>query len=377
MIIVFRLLFVAYAEDRGLLPYGKSERYTRHALKTVALELLGDTDQMFDPHSATLWDELVQVWKVIDTGDLGSWGIPPYDGALFTRNPSKNASGAATYALDLTNDQIGPALHGLLLDVTHDGPLGPVDFRSLSVREFGTIYEGLLESGLDIAEADLAVEDDAYVTALPGVPVKVAAGQVYLHSRSGSRKATGSYFTKPFAVEHLLDGALEPAIDDHLAEIKRLLETGATTSAAQALFDFCVADLAMGSGHFLVAAVDRIEARFSAFAAENPMPEVALELNSLRTTAAGQLRLPPEESGIDDGVLLRRQIARRCIYGVDINEIAVELARLAIWIHTFVPGLPLSFLNHGLIRGNSLTGVGTISEIVQALADAEQRALKR
>ena len=75
-------------------------------------------------------------------------------------------------------------------------------------------------------------------------------------------------------------------------------------------------------------------------------------------------------------MLLRRQIARRCIYGVDINEIAVELARLAVWIHTFVPGLPLSFLNHGLIHGNSLTGVGTLDEIVQTLNEAEQRETK-
>ena len=378
MIILFRLLFVAYAEDRRLLPFEVSERYTRNALKTLAQDLLADPDRGFDPNSTTLWDDLTQVWKVIDTGDLAGWGIPAYNGGLFTRDAAKNPSGAATYNLDLTNDQVGPALRGLLIDMTRDQTLGPVDFRSLSVREFGTIYEGLLESGLGIADTDLTLDkNESYVPAKPCDPVKVHAGEVYFHSRSGSRKATGSYFTKSFAVEHLLNSALEPALDMHLDRIRRLLDAGATKSAAEALFDFRVADLAMGSAHFLVAAVDRIEARFSEFLAQHPLPEVAAELHSLRSVASSRIGLDPAESGIDDGNLLRRQIARRCIYGLDINEIAVELARLAVWIHTFVPGLPLSFLNHGLVHGNSLTGLGTLPEITEALAEAEQRELRK
>ncbi len=378
MIILFRLLFVAYAEDRRLLPYEVNERYTRNALKTLAKDLLGRPDQAFDPNSTTLWDDLTQVWKVIDTGDMDGWGVPAYNGGLFTRDATKNPSGAATYRLDLTNDHIGPVLSGLLIDISQDDVLGPVDFRSLSVREFGTIYEGLLESGLGIAETDLTLDqNDTYVPAKTGETVAEQAGSVYFHSRSGSRKATGSYFTKPFAVEHLLDRALEPAIDGHLIRVKRLLDAGATKSAGEALFDFRVTDLSMGSAHFLVAAIDRIEARFSAFLIEHPLPEVAVELHQLRAVAATQMGLDAAESGIDDSQLLRRQIARRCIYGLDINEIAVELARLGIWIHTFVPGLPLSFLNHGLVWGNSLTGVGTLPEITQAFAEAEVRELKR
>ena len=378
MIVLFRLLFVAYGEDRGLLPYGRSDRYTRNSLKRFALDLVADPSQDFSSTATSLWDDLTQVWKVIDTGDVQGWGVPAYNGGLFTRETAKNPSGAATYSLDLTNDRIGPALRGLLVDRTPDGVPGPVDFRSLSVREFGTIYEGLLESGLGVAASDLTLDtSELYVPARPGDEVRVQAGEVYFHSRSGSRKATGSYFTKPFAVEHLLDTALEPAVDRHLARVRTLLTGGGAKSAATALFDFRVTDLAMGSAHFLVAAVDRIEARFSAFLAENPLPEVAVELHALRLAAAGQLKLDPLQTGIDDGVLLRRQIARRCIYGLDINEIAVELARLAVWIHTFVPGLPLSFLNHGLVWGNSLTGVGTLSEIGASLADAERRELKK
>jgi hypothetical protein len=378
MIILFRLLFVAYAEDRGLLPFGVNEAYTANALKTLARRILDDPDQTFSEHSTSIWADLVQIWDVIDSGDLEGMGVPAYNGGLFSRDSDKYSLGSAVYDLRLTNDQIGPALRGLLIDITPDGILGLVDFRSLDVREFGTIYEGLLASGLGIANTNLTVDStDTYVPAVTADTVLVSSGEVYFHSVSGSRKATGSYFTKPFAVQHLLNQALEPAITEHLDRIRSLMEKGATTSAAEALFTFRVADLSMGSAHFLVAAIDRIETRFSEFLIRNPLPEVAIELHSLRTTAARQLGLPVDECGIDDGMLLRRQIARRCIYGIDINEIAVELARLAVWIHTFVPGLPLSFLNHGLIHGNSLTGVGTLEEVVTSIQEAEIRETKR
>lgn len=377
MIILFRLLFVAYAEDRGLLPLDVNEAYTANALKTLARRILNDPEGGFSETSTSMWNDLTQIWDVIDGGDLEGMGVPAYNGGLFARDSDKNPSGAATYDLRLTNADIGPVLRGLMIDMTDDDVLGLVDFRSLDVREFGTIYEGLLESGLGIADTDLTVDsNDTYVPAGKKDEVWVEADSIYFHSRSGTRKATGSYFTKPFAVQHLLDQALEPALDSHLERVKGLLDKEANQAAAEALFDFRVADLSMGSAHFLVAAIDRIEARFSAFIALNPMPEVLAELDNLRRAAATQLGVAPEDSGIDDGVLLRRQIARRCIYGVDINEIAVELARLAVWIHTFVPGLPLSFLNHGLIHGNSLTGVGTLDEIVQSLSEAEQRETK-
>jgi len=377
MIVLFRLLFVAYAEDRGFLPYGVNDTYTSNALKTLGRRILDDPGQAFSETSTSIWADLVQVWDVINSGDIEGMGVPAYNGGLFTRDAVKNPSGAATYDDRLTNAEIGPVLRGLLIDQTSDGVLGPVDFRALDVREFGTIYEGLLASGLGIAETNLTLDaTDTFVPAESEATVVVPSGEVYFHSRSGSRKATGSYFTKPFAVQHLLDTALEPALTDHLKRVEALISGGATRSAAEALFDFRVADISMGSAHFLIAAIDRIEARFTAFLSEHPLPEVAVELHALRTTAANQLKLDPTDSGIDDAVLLRRQIARRCIYGVDINEIAVELARLAVWIHTFVPGLPLSFLNHGLIHGNSLTGVGTLDEIVQSLNEAEKRETK-
>ena len=168
----------------------------------------------------------------------------------------------------------------------------------------------------------------------------------------GARKETGSYFTKPFVVEHLLDKALTPALDAHIATLEKLRDTGDESALTKAFFDFRCADIAMGSGHFLVAAVDRIEARLSAWLSLNPVPRVNAELDRLRGIALSALGDLAHGVEIETSSILRRQVARHCIYGVDLNLIAVELARLSIWVHTFVPGLPLSFLDHNLLQGD-------------------------
>lgn len=365
LVILFRLLFVSYAEDRGLLPYQRNPRYTRKALKTLAREFASDADIQFDPNSYDRWDDLLSVWRAVDDGNR-EWDVPAYNGGLFAADPEFHPSGYAISQMRLTNAEIGPALKALLIDTGNDGDLGPVDFRSLSVREFGTIYEGLLESSLSVAPGDLAVDPKtkAYLPAVNGAPVEVRAGQVYFHNASGARKATGSYFTKAFAVEHLLDTALEPALTDHLASVQALLDANDEAGAADKFFDFRIADLAMGSGHFLVAAIDRVENRFAKFLTEHPIAVVNDELTRLALAAADALGEAASHVEIEPSMLLRRQIARRCIYGLDLNLMAVELARLGIWIHTFVPGLPMSSLDHGLRVGNSLTGIGTVDEVL-------------
>ena len=214
--------------------------------------------------------------------------------------------------------------------------MGPVDFRSLGVREFGTIYEGLLESELSLAQADLAIDKSGnYRPAKVRETPTIRAGEVYLHNASGARKSTGSYFTKQFAVEHLLERALDPALDDHLARLDAMDDD---PEAGGRFFDFRVADLAMGSGHFLVAAIDHVERKLTGYLARRRLPAVAAELAILRQAALTALGPLADQVEIEDSQLLRRLIARRCIYGVDINATAVQLARLSIWIHTFVPG---------------------------------------
>ncbi len=373
MVILFRLLFVAYAEDKDLLPYRTNGRYADHSLSHIA-RLLADDRHLgradYDERAADLWDDVNQLWDAVNHGNA-DWGVPAYNGGLFSSDPEVSPSGAAIAHISLTNAEFGPALSAVLVDQSPEG-VGPVDFRSLSVREFGTIYEGLLESKLSVAQDDLAIKTikgkEQYVPAVDDDDVVVEAGAVYFHNRSGVRKATGSYFTKPFAVEHLLDNALEPALDDHIARLDELREQGDDAAVAEAFFDFRCADIAMGSAHFLVAAVDRIEARLSAWLTLHPVAAVTAELNRLRTTALVALGDLADGVPIEFGSLLRRQVARHCVYGVDKNRVAVELARLAIWVHTFVPGLPLSFLDHNLVQGDSLTGVASVGDAAAAVA---------
>jgi len=373
LLVLFRLLFIAYAEDRELLPLRTNGLYRQRSLKHTARELADQANAHgwdavpFDENGTDLWDNARTLWRAVDLGRT-EWNVPPYDGGIFSREPAVSPEGAALAGISLTNAEFGPALLGLLVDES-DGAWGPVDFASLDVREFGTIYEGLLESDLAVAPADLTLdEDDNWVPAGSKDKVVVARGGVYLHNKSGARKASGSYFTKPFAVNHLLDHALEPALDAHIARLTALAADGDDAGAAKAFFDCRCIDLAMGSGHFLVAAVDRIERRLSRFLSEHRVAGVLDELARLADAARTNLENAGVISeGADTNALLRRQIARRCVYGVDLNPTAVELARLALWIHTFVKGLPLTSLNRGLVVGNSLTGLGKIDEVLLIL----------
>ena len=377
--VLFRLLFQAYAEDSRLLPYGRNEQYDRHALKTRAKDLAASPDQAFAAESTSIWDDLSQVWRVIDSGDK-DWDVPAYNGGLFGSDPALHPENHQLDAIRLSNAVMGPVLAALLVDDVAGGGAGPVDFRSLSVREFGTIYEGLLESSLSVAPSDLTTKaikekgkpKEIYAPAADGDTVVVPAGGVYFHSKSGERKATGTYFTPHIIVEHLLQRSLDPALTDHLASIQTLLDSGDEAAAAESFFDFRVADLAIGSAHFLTAAIDHIEAAMRDFLTEHPLASITDELRSLDTAARAALGDDAAADEVDPAQLLRRQIARRCIYGLDINPMAVELARLAIWITTFVPGLPMSTLDHNLVAANSLTGVGTIEEALGVLEPGSQ-----
>jgi len=364
LVYLFRLLFLAYAEDKDLLPFKHNPLYRDRSLKHKAQELakLRAAKTPFAADSI-LWEEIDRLFRAIDKGNA-SWGVPAYNGGLFSREEAVSPLGAKLASISLSDEALGPVLTSLLVEGSEGGSerWGPVDFRSLGVREFGTIYEGLLENELAVAERDLTVKTkdrlQQYAPAVARDKIIVAKGGAYLYNTSGARKSTGSYFTKHFAVEYLLDHSLEPALKEHCERLDTLTEA----EAAKAFFDFRVTDLAMGSGHFLVAAVDRIERRLSNYLYVRQLPSVQEDLGRLREAANRALGDVAGSITIEETQLLRRQVARRCLYGVDLNPMAVSLARLAIWIHTFVPGLPLSFLDHNLTRGNSLIGVGTLEE---------------
>jgi hypothetical protein len=363
--VLFRLLFIAYAEDRDLLPFRANGSYRRRALKTKAEEMFLKPDA--PGPGAALWQEVENLFEAVHAGNRG-WGVPAYNGRLFETDPAVSEAGAALKQVVLPDSIFQPVLRALLLDESRDlgaPSAGPVDFRSLRVGEFGTIYEGLLESELALADADLALKqqgaEQVYVPARARDTVAVPKGTIYLHNRSGARKASGSYFTPSLAVDHLLDAALEPALAAHAERLAGLDDT----DAAEAFFDIRIADIAMGSGHFLVAAVDRVERALSAILTTRRLPGVVAELDALRRVAEAELAALDLAGTqlIEDAQLLRRLIARRCIYGVDINPLAVDLARLSIWIHTFVPALPLALLDHSLVQGNALVGIATIRQL--------------
>lgn len=361
--LLFRLLFIAYAEDKELLPYRTNDLYRKRSLKDKAHELLEikKTGGKFSQGN-TYWND---IWNLFDAVNNGKpeWNVPAYDGGLFSNDKETSKAGALLQGIELPDQELGPPLTKLLIDESEEGE-GPVDFRSLGVREFGTIYEGLLESELSVAENDLSTDENGfYIPIHDKSKAVVLEGDIYLHNASGRRKSSGTYFTKSFAVDHLLDHALEPALENHVIKLDALKDA----DAGDLFFDFRVADIAMGSGHFLVAAIDRIEKKLSDFLARRPIPGVLDELNRLRNEAQKNLEELGGHFEVDDNQLLRRQIARHCIFGVDLNPMAVDLAKLSIWIHTFIPGLPLSLLDYNLVVGNSLVGIATLEEASDVL----------
>ncbi len=377
--VLFRLLFIAYAEDRDLLPYKLNEVYQNRSLKKKAQELseLLAKGKNPDRGDNNHWKETARLWEAIDKGKE-EWGVMAYNGGLFSAKKDISKTGSMISKISVSNEFFVPALKSLLLIETEERLLAPVDFRFMGPREFGTIYEGLLESSLAIADEDLALDKkDIYVPVKKlqsgrkkQVPVAVRKNDVYLHNQSGARKATGSYYTKSFAVEYLLDKSLEPALKEHFKRLDKLHDK----EAEKEFFNFFTADIAMGSGHFLVAAVDRIEKSMANYLDKRPLSGVQNTLNKIKDTAEKNLKgISDDYFPVENTKYLARHIARHCIYGVDNNELAVQLAKLSLWTHTFIPGLPLSYFNHNLRCGNSLVGIGTIEEICSELRDKEDK----
>ncbi len=183
--------------------------------------------------------------------------------------------------------------------------LRPVDYKNLGSEELGSVYESLLELHPDI-------NTDAATFALSAVT-------------GSERKTTGSYYTPSSLINCLLDSALDPVVDDRL-------KSKSGTEAEQALLSLKICDPACGSGHFLIAAANRVAKRLAA------------------------IRTGDTEPAPSDQRAAFRDVVSRCIYGVDINPMAVELCKVALWLESIDPGRPLSFLDHRILCGNSLIG---------------------
>lgn len=356
LLLLYRLLFVLYAEDRNLLPLGNSE-YRENSLTTLLFTLreYARSGKAWDTKATDRWSRLRSIFRGIAGGQT-EWNLPEYDGGLFARKHDGIPGATLLDDIALPNAALAPILLRLTFDrETDDAEPGKIDFSDLGIRYLGTLYEGLLSYDVRFAERDLSLAGDEYVAATKGHEVTVQRGEPYLITPQGGRKVSGTYFTPSFVVRRLIDEALMPTLDAHLARVGDL----SPESAFAAMLEFRVVDPAMGSGHFLIDALDEIADRMNVFLREHPAI-TAKPLAEARehVTEMGK-RFGIEQAGerVGDFELLRRIVLKHCIYGVDLAPMATELAMLGLWLHAFVPALPLSYLGHTLRHGNSLLGV--------------------
>jgi type I restriction-modification system DNA methylase subunit len=355
--LLYRLLFILYGESWGLLPIHNPayrDHYSLHRLKREFARLASPPA----PMTKKYWGDMQQLFQIIN-GDNAALnqhlGVPRYNGRLFDpeQHPFLAQKGVGDRALV-------EAVNLLSQRQGEGGRREFVDYRTLGVRQLGSIYEGLLEYQPRYASQPMvAVRDgkgERWVAEAesvrplaspktPRVSPKVIerreAGQVYLETDRGERKATGSYYTPQYIVEYIVDNTLGPLVEEAREQVKARAK-GARGKAARAraeqsfveeILSLKALDPAMGSGHFLVEATEYLA-------------------RALATDPYVESDSPTEE----DLIYWKRRVVERCIYGVDRNPLAVELAKLSLWLATVAADKPLSFLDHHLQCGDSLVG---------------------
>ncbi|HRW82291.1 MAG TPA: N-6 DNA methylase, partial [Methanothrix sp.] len=344
--LLYRLLFIFYAESRDLLDV-KNDHYRQLSLQKLKMEVAEKLDgrELLLPISTTFWDRLSNLFRLINDGSekfgisRSEFYIPPYNGGLF--DPAKNPF--------FTENRVGDRFVAEAVDLLARSDDGEkkvfVDYSSLEIRHLGSIYEGLLEYRLRVAEEEMvAISEKGAERWLPAMEAggnakkasdRVSAGGVYLVTDKGERKATGSYYTPDSLVKHLVESAIDPLVKPKIEEC--MMNSG--EEFVDYILSLKVIDPSMGSGHFLVEATDHL-ARYLIQAKMTAAPEGEDE----------------EDVAEHDIQWARREIVRNCIYGVDLNPMAVELAKLSLWLNTVASNKPLSFLDHHLKCGNSLIG---------------------
>ncbi len=357
LILLYRLLFVVYAEDRELLP-DRQEPYKSYSLTNMRGEIADRLARglVFSSTIATFWPKLTAVFRAISEGD-DALGIPPYNGGLFARD-----SASLLAEIELPDAVIAHLIFKLSHREEAPGVFRYINYRDLGVQQLGTIYERTLEYGLRYDPPNDTVVIDADDTA---------------------RHESGSYYTPDSLVSLIIEKSVGPFVEERLetfrAEAAKLAKDKRPIDSRLALLqgfdpalqilELRICDPAMGSGHFLVNLVDYLADKALAAIAEAELivdwsdkPYRSPVVSSIEQTRVDIIRQatlhkwPFVVEHLDDRHIVRRTILKRCIYGVDKNPMAVELAKVALWLHTFTVGAPLSFLDHHLRCGNSLFG---------------------
>lgn len=298
---VYRLLFIFVAEDRDLLiPNDVPDKVKQTYLKYYSTYRIRDlASKKRGTRHSDLWQQLVLVFKGLYDGNT-ALGLPALGSFLFSDKSTQDLSDIAIANCDLLR-----AIR-FLCYTQQNNIFQSINYRNLGSEELGSVYESLLEMHPEI---------------------NLDAGYFKLNLVSGSeRKTTGSYYTPSSLVNCLLDSALEPVIDNAL---KSAVDAPAKE---QALLNLKICDPAAGSGHFLISAAHRIAKRLAAIRAGEDEPAPSVIHHALR------------------------DVISRCIYGVDLNPMAVELCKISLWMEALEPGKPLTFLDHHIQCGNSLLG---------------------
>ncbi len=404
MTFLYRLMFLLYAESLELLPVHEANGYRELSLYQMKREIAETGGTLLDESpdklgkryaasSTALYERLNALFAVINQGS-DELNMPTYNGGLFS---SQTDGGQFLDSYAIPDRFLALGLDRLARDVdARTKALVFIDFKSLGVRQLGSIYEGLLEFKLKIANEPLAVtKEKGKEIYVPFAKVKkplttIEKGDVYLENDKKERKATGSYYTPDYIVKYIVQHTVGPVLDRAFEQLTprlrtaqkgyrdyaRLAEarsrsTGKPESPAvywnnpdmQQLVDECLnircLDPAMGSGHFLVEVVDYVSNRLISFLngwSENP---VWAFIERTRDDILGEMdrqHVTIDAERLTRVALLKRAVLKRCVYGVDLNAMAVELAKVSLWLDAFTLGAPLSFLDHHLKHGNSLIG---------------------
>ncbi len=352
--VLYRLLFALYAEDRDLLP-AHDRKYNAYSLSGVRDDVAARLNAGTEPSQrrTNWWDHCAGLFRTIDEGDEDA-GVPPYNGGLFTRERAPVLERAR-----LSDRTFGPLLDKLSR-TDKDGRLVRINFRDLSVRELGAIYERLLEFE-PVVDAG-------------------AEGGLDVRPNPFSRKGSGSYYTPDELVSLIIARTVGPLVDERIEAFRKAAEPAprdkrtdaerlselAAADPASKILDLKICDPAMGSGHFLVSLIDYLAVRVvtaigqaSAIAGDNYASPLLPRLADIRDRIRAEAmknKWTIREAQLTDQNLIKRMVLKRCVYGVDKNPMAVELAKVALWLHTFTAGAPLSFLDHHLRCGDSLFG---------------------
>ncbi len=375
LVFLYRLLFLLYAEDRHLLPVA-DKRYHAYSVRRLREEVRDKVDAGLKWSSTmpTLWLALQGAFTLVDQGD-DEIGMPAYNGGLFARGRAPLL--ARTRVPDAVMAPIIDALSRRTEDLLHAW----INYRDLAVSHLGSIYERLLEY---VLVHEVQAEDD--------YRDKPEINRIVAQPASFARKVSGSYYTHDHLVQLILRESVGLLAQERRAAFEQqIVKFGKKASLnpgdwdvldrldpASAILELKFCDPAMGSGHFLVALVDDLAGRvleavdtaaqrvaeqpWAAHLVETGKPWVSplvARMAAIRATirkTANTRHWAVTDAQLDDRHIVRRMILKKTIFGVDKNPMAVELAKTALWLHTFTVGAPLSFLDHHLKCGDSLHG---------------------